>query len=51
MGGSAFDQSRRQTTPPPEPTFDPRHVARVALVIIAEEVQEPMKRQNPHFCR
>src|SRR5262245_9790493 len=47
LPGGAFDQPFAETTLPPERPFYPRHPARIVLVIISKEVQQPVERENP----
>src|ERR1041385_3260319 len=45
LGGSLY-QAFSQTALPAQPDFDPSHPAIIALVIVSQEMEEPVQRQN-----
>ena len=46
-----LDQAFAQAALPPQPALDARHRARVALVIVAEQVQQAVQRQHAQLGR
>src|SRR5439155_25419804 len=49
--GIAFNQSSRETQPPSQMLFLPRHFAAVACMIISCEMQDSMQSQDSNFLR
>jgi hypothetical protein len=46
-----FDQSLAETTPAPKRTLEPGHGAAIALVIVTEKVQQPVKSQDAQLSQ
>ncbi len=46
---SPLDEAFAQTASAPQPAFEPHHLPVVALVIVAEEVQQSMEREHAQF--
>ena len=50
-GRCALDQAFHEAPAAAEAAFEASHAAVIALVIIAEQVQQPVKRQDPQLSR
>jgi len=46
---SPLDEAFAKTAPATQPAFEPHHLPVVALVIVAEEVQQSMEREHAQF--